>query len=55
VQELARGDDFLNVWYGQSERGDLPSEANRAKGNYYYLDWAKEKKYTCAKHGKKYP
>ncbi|OIP77820.1 MAG: peptidase C69 [Oscillatoriales cyanobacterium CG2_30_44_21] len=25
--ELTRGDDFLNVWYGQSERGDVDPEA----------------------------
>ncbi len=39
--ELTRGDDFLNVWYGQSERGNLDPEAI-AKKVLQYLDWAKK-------------
>jgi PmbA protein len=39
--ELTRGDDFLNVWYGQSERGNLPPEAIAQKV-LQYLDWAKK-------------
>jgi PmbA protein len=39
--ELTRGDDFLNVWYGQSERGNLPPDAI-AKKVLQYLDWAKK-------------
>ncbi len=39
--ELIREDDFLNVWYGQSERGNLPPEAI-AKKVLQYLDWAKK-------------
>ena len=47
--ELIRGDDFLNVWYGQSARGELPPEAI-AKKLLQYLDWAK--KNTTAPSGK---
>ena len=39
--ELTRGDDFLNVWYGQSERGNLPPSAIAQKV-LQYLDWAKK-------------
>ena len=39
--ELTRGDDFLNVWYGQSERGNLPPE-EIAQKVLQYLDWAKK-------------
>jgi PmbA protein len=39
--ELTRGDDFLNVWYGLSDRGNLPSE-EIAKKVLQYLDWAKK-------------
>ncbi len=39
--ELTRGDDFLNVWYGRSERGDLPPDAIAQKV-LQYLDWAKK-------------
>ncbi len=39
--ELTRGDDFLNVWYGQSERGNLPPEAIAQKV-LQYLNWAKK-------------
>jgi PmbA protein len=39
--ELTRGDDFLNVWYGQSERGDVPPDAIAQKV-LQYLDWAKQ-------------
>ncbi|PZO43248.1 MAG: peptidase C69 [Pseudanabaena frigida] len=50
--ELTRGDDFLNVWYGQSERGDLPPDAIAQKV-LQYLDWAK--KNAKAPSGKKVP
>ena len=50
--ELTRGDDFLNVWYGQSERGDLPPEAIAQKV-LQSLAWAK--KNTKAPSGKKVP
>ena len=39
--ELTRGDDFLNVWYGQSERGNLDPEAI-AKKVLQYLNWSKK-------------
>ncbi len=39
--ELTRGDDFLNVWYGLSDRGNLPPE-EIAKKVLQYLDWAKK-------------
>lgn len=39
--ELTRGDDFLNVWYGQSERGNLDPDAI-AKKVLQSLDWAKK-------------
>lgn len=39
--ELTRGDDFLNVWYGQSERGNLDPDAI-AKKVLQYLDWSKK-------------
>ncbi|PZV11282.1 MAG: peptidase C69 [Pseudanabaena sp.] len=39
--ELTRGDDFLNVWYGLSERGNLSPEAIAQKV-LQYLDWAKK-------------
>jgi PmbA protein len=37
--ELIKGDDFLNVWYGQSERANLPPQAIAQKV-LQYLDWA---------------
>ncbi|WP_055075204.1 TldD/PmbA family protein [Pseudanabaena sp. 'Roaring Creek'] len=39
--ELTRGDDFLNVWYGRSERGNLSPQAIAQKVR-QYLDWAKK-------------
>jgi PmbA protein len=39
--ELTRGDDFLNVWYGLSDRGNLPPE-EIVKKVLQYLDWAKK-------------
>lgn len=39
--ELTRGDDFLNVWYGQSERGNVNPEVIVQKV-LQYLDWSKK-------------
>ncbi|MBD2179143.1 TldD/PmbA family protein [Pseudanabaena sp. FACHB-1998] len=39
--EVTRGDDFLNVWYGQSERGKLEPSAIAQKV-LQYLAWAKK-------------
>ncbi|MDX2255683.1 MAG: metallopeptidase TldD-related protein [Pseudanabaenaceae cyanobacterium bins.39] len=39
--EITRGDDFLNVWYGQSEREDFAVNAI-AQRIVQYLDWAKQ-------------
>jgi PmbA protein len=39
--ELTRGDDFLNVWYGQSERGNVNPEVIAQKV-LQYLDWSKK-------------
>ena len=39
--ELTRGDDFLNVWYGQSERNDFASD-HLVQKVLQYLDWAKK-------------
>lgn len=50
--ELTKGDDFLNVWYGQSERGDVPPEAIAQKV-LQYLNWGK--KNAKSPSGKKVP
>jgi PmbA protein len=39
--ELTRGDDFLNVWYGQSERHDFAND-HLVQKVLQYLDWAKK-------------
>jgi PmbA protein len=39
--EVTKGEDFLNVWYGHSERGDFAvTEITEQIGQ--YLDWAKQ-------------